>query len=122
MKEYVPKDGTMGISQLAVHNVLRTYSRQERLGRVHRAREGTMPPGRSLDHVTLSSSARKAQWLTHFATELVSHQNPHLSAGETATRAGTLAEELLSHHRDEVADDGFTPEAFESALRSLYAG
>lgn len=112
----------MGISEFAVHNVLRTYNRQERLGRIQRPREGPGATKGASDQVTLSAAARKAQSLRLLAVEVASREQPDLDAGEVGERAKGLTAEFLSRHRDDVADDGLTPEAFESTLQRLYGG
>jgi len=112
----------MGISEFAVHNVLRTYSRQERLGRAQRPREGAASPARSSDQVTLSAAARKVQWISQFAAEVVDARYPTLPPEERQAQVRSVGDEILARHRDELSDDGLHPEAFEGRLRRLYIG
>ena len=110
----------MGISEFAVHNVLRTYSRQEGIGRAQKSRPAPGVAARSTDQVSLSATARKAQWLGQLATEVVDAESRNLPAEERATLIRDTKEELLSRHKDEATNDGLTPEAFETRLRQQY--
>lgn len=110
----------MSISEFALHNVLRTYTRQERLGQAHRAlhRGGAPPP--SGDQLHLSPAGRKIQWAGQFAAEIVDRRHPDLTAGERADRIRHTADALVVRHRDEIGDDALGAEAFADLLRPLY--
>lgn len=110
----------MGISEFAVHNVLRTYSRQEGIGRAQKSKPSAGAVTRSADQVSLSSTARKAQWLGQLATEVVDTESRNLPAEERAARIRDTKEELLSRHKDDASNDGVSPEVFESRLRQQY--
>ncbi len=113
----------MGISEFTVHNVLRTYARQEKLARVQKikTRPASKPAG-AADQVSLSQAGRKIQWLGQFAGELVARQHPDLNGDAAADRVRRTREDLLSRHRDEVMDETLPPEAFEARLRAMYLG
>lgn len=112
----------MGISEFTVHNVLRTYSRQEQLGRVQRARPRSSPAAQASDQVRLSASGQKVQWLGQFAAEIVDRQHPGTMGDERLDRVRVTKDELLGRHGDEIGDDRVTPKAFETHLRSIYPG
>lgn len=112
----------MGISEFALHNVLRTYSRQEKLGRVQRAKVGRGTSARTGDQVSLSTTGQKVQWVGHLAGEVVDRQYQDLTTEERSERVRSKKEELLERHRDEIGSDAMTPGAFEARLVSLYLG
>lgn len=109
----------MGISEFAVHNVLRTYSRQEGIGRAQRAKSSAtvLQP---TDQVTLSATGRKAQWLGQLAVELVDGRGENLAAEERSAQLRATKDNLFSRHKDDVANEGVSPEDFETSLRALY--
>ncbi|MDF1555047.1 MAG: hypothetical protein P1P84_18400 [Deferrisomatales bacterium] len=112
----------MGISEFALHNVLRTYARQDRLGKVQKVRTAAaQTPPTPTDQVSLSSAGRKVQWVGQLAAEVVDRHHPVLDDDARSARVRTTQQELLERHRDEVGDDHVTPEAFEARLRPLYA-
>ena len=110
----------MSISEFAVHNVLRTYSRQERLGGVHKAKAKSTGSPRSADQVNLSSTGRKIQWIGTLAAEVVARQHPELDPEDRPALVRTTKEQLLGQHEDEIGADGVSPEALETRLRPLY--
>ena len=111
----------MGISQFTVHNVLRTYARQDRLGKVQRpkvsARAGAVP---TADRVNLSPTAQKVQWVGNLAAALVDRNEPGIDPDARQARIRSTRDELLSRHRDDIADDGVPPQELEARLRALY--
>ena len=113
----------MGISEFTVHNVLRTYARQDRLARVQKIknRPASKPTG-AVDQVSLSQAGRKIQWLGQFAGELVARQHPELDGDAAADKVRRTRDDLLSRHRDEVLDESLPPETFEARLRAIYLG
>jgi hypothetical protein len=112
--------GTMGLSEFAVHNVLRTYSRQERLGGIRKAKHRTFGSADSVDQVELSRTGRKIWWVGSLAAELADRQYPDLAPEEKAAFVRETREGLLARHREEIARETVSPEAFETRLRSLY--
>ncbi|GAB4257858.1 MAG: hypothetical protein Kow0092_05090 [Deferrisomatales bacterium] len=112
----------MGLSEFNVHNVLRTYSRQERLARVQRTRPKAAGPTATADRVSLSPAGRKVQWLGQFAGELVDREHPELAPEERATAVRRTQDDLLHRHREELASDSISPEGFEARLRHRYLG
>lgn len=109
----------MGISEFTVHNVLRTYSRQERLGQIHKAKANTSVRG-SGDRVSLTSTGQKLQWIGHLAAEVVEQRHAGLGPEEWSVKVRSTKEELLRRHHDEISEDSVTPGAFEEHLRALY--
>lgn len=112
----------MGISEFAVHNVLRTYNRQERVGRIPRSKPEGSQANRSPDQVTLSPAARKTQWIGQFAAQVVDGRNPNLPPEERSERIRSTKDELINRHGDDLKDEGLTPENLEARLRLLYLG
>jgi hypothetical protein len=110
----------MSISEFAVHNVLRTYSRQERLGGVHKAQAKSTGSPQSADRVNLSSAGRKIQWIGTLAAEMVDQQHPELGPEDRPALVRSTKEQLLAQHRDEIGADAVSPEALEGRLRPLY--
>jgi hypothetical protein len=114
--------GIMGLSEFAVHNVLRTYSRQERLGSVQKSKAKSAAAPRSTDQVSLSPTGRKIQWLGSLATEVVDRRYPDLTGEERATRVRSTKKELLARHRAEIGQDAVSAEELEARLRPVYLG
>jgi hypothetical protein len=112
----------MGVSEFAVHNVLRTYSRQEQLGRAQRAKVRGVTLARTSDQVSLSPTGQKVQWVGNFAAQLVDRQNQDLAPEERAWRIRDTKDDLLDRHRDELGNDAESPGAFEARLASIYLG
>ncbi len=112
----------MGISEFTVHNVLRTYSRQDQLGRVQRARPRRPAGPAPADQVTLSSSGRKVQWLGQLAAEVVERRSPELSGEARAEQVVGTKRELLERHAAEIGDEALTPEVLAARLTPLYLG
>jgi len=112
----------MTISEFTLHNVLRTYSRQDRLGKAQKAQARTGQATRSSDQVSLSPAGRKIQWLGQFAAEVVDRRQPDLSADERSDRIRSTADALVARHREAISDDSLGSEALEAQLRALYLG
>ena len=113
----------MGLSEFAVHNVLRTYSRQERLGGVQKAKArstGSAGSAGSADQVKLSPTGRKIQWIGSLAVQLADRRYPDVTPEEKAVLVRDTKEGLLARHREEIAQDSISPDALETRLRSLY--
>ena len=112
----------MGISEFTLHNVLRTYARQDRLGKIQKIRTAatTAPTPIPTDPVSLSTTGRKVQWVGQLAAEVVDRRHPTLDRDTRSTRVRNTQQELLERHKDEVEDDLVSPEAFETRLRPLY--
>lgn len=110
----------MGISEFTVHNVLRTYSRQDRLGKVQKARAKPQAPPPSSDRVSLSATGQKVQWLGQLAAEVVDRQEPGLAPDQRAVRARQKQDELVERHGPEVRDDKVSAQALEARLRPVY--
>jgi hypothetical protein len=112
----------MGISEFAVHNVLRTYNRQERVGRIPRSKPEASQVSRSPDQLTVSAAARKTQWIGQFATQVVDARHPDLPPEERTDRIRSTKDELVARHGGDLRDEALTPEALEARLRPLYLG
>jgi len=113
----------MTISEFTLHNVLRTYSRQDRLGKVQKAqvRAGGQT-ARTADQVSLSPAGRKIQWVGQFAAEVVDRRNPDLAPDERSDHVRSTADALVARHREAIADDSLGTEDLEARLRPLYLG
>ncbi len=113
----------MSISEFALHNVLRTYSRQERIGQVSRARlPATAGPPRTSDQVSLSPVGQKVAVLGQLAAEVVDRRHPELAGEDRSDRVRATMDELLARHRGEVGNAALSPQALEATLRPLYLG
>ncbi len=112
----------MGISEFNVHNVLRTYARQDRLGKVRRAQPRPAQTAQPADRVSLSPTGRKVQWVGQLAAAVVDRADPEAKGETRAERVRSTKEELLRRHRDEIGDSRVSPEAFEANLTGLYLG
>lgn len=110
----------MSISEFALHNVLRTYTRQERLGQAQRALHRGTPPSASGDQLLLSAAGRKIQVAGQIAVELVDRRHPGLVPEDRAERIRETADALVARHREHIGDDALRPEAFAALLRPLY--
>ena len=110
----------MSLSEFAVHNVLRTYSRQERLGGMQKAKPRTSDSAGSADQVKISPTGRKIQWIGSLAAELAERRYPELVPEEKTALVREIKEGLLARHREEIAQDSVSPDAFEACLRVLY--
>lgn len=113
----------MSISEFTLHNVLRTYSRQERIGHMARARPPTAagPTGAS-DQVTLSPLGQKVSALGQLAAEVVDRRHPGLPAEERADQVRTTLDELMNRHQDEVGSRAVSVQTLEAILRPRYLG
>ncbi|MBI5016506.1 MAG: hypothetical protein HZB55_13585 [Deltaproteobacteria bacterium] len=112
----------MGISEFAVHNVLRTYNRQERVGRIPRRTSEASQASRSPDQLTLSATARKAQWIGQFAAQVVDGRQPNLPPEQRSEQVRSTTDELIARHGEELRDESVTPEDLDALLRPLYLG
>lgn len=107
----------MSITELAIHNVLRTYSRQDRLGRIQRPRSGAASPSDKLD---LSDKAQKFAAVGRTADEIVSRRFPAIEGEARETRLREQVANLVKNHAGEIEDKAVAPDALEEKLRSIY--
>lgn len=110
----------MGISEFTVHNVLRTYSRQERLGQVNRSRAKSAAAPASTDRVSLTSTGQKVQSVGLLAAEVVDRRHPELPPEDRKIQARRTQDELLKRHEGDILDDTVSPKDLEARLRPLY--
>ncbi len=111
----------MGISQFTVHNVLRTYARQDRLGKVQRPKAKAAPSAApSGDRVNLSPTAQKVQWVGSLASQMVERDHPDLDPDARQAKVRDTRDRLVARHRNEIADDRVTVQDLEARLRALY--
>jgi len=110
----------MTISEFILHNVLRTYLRQDRLGKVQKARARPGRTGRTVDQVSLSPAGQKIQWVGQFAAEIVDRRNPGLAPDTRSDCVRHTADALVARHREVIADDSLATEDLETRLRPLY--
>lgn len=108
----------MSITELAIHNVLRTYNRQDRLSKLTKSREATA--SRSADKLELSPVAQKLAAMGRVAEDMVTQESPALAGAGRDGAVREKTEALLGRHRQDVEDRAQTPETFETALRSAY--
>jgi len=110
----------MVISEFAVHNALRTYSRQEKLGKVQKARSLREDPAEIKDRLALSATGQKVQFINKLASELAEKNDGDPDSEETPSRASKLVDDLMFRHKAEIVNEGITPEDFEALIRPLY--
>ena len=108
----------MSITELAIHNVLRTYSRQDRLGRLQKAT--LTAPAIGGDKLDLSSKAQKMALIGKTAEDIVTERFPGLADDQKQEMVRTATGELLASHQTAVEDKSVTPDSFEEQLRSIY--
>jgi hypothetical protein len=111
----------MSITEFTVHNVLRTYSRQDRLGRVQKQTRGSTVDTPT-DQVTLSSKGQKLQGIQQLASEVVGRNHPDLEGRDREEAVRRQTDTLLTNHQKEVEDERITPEALTQTLRGRYLG
>lgn len=113
----------MGISEFALHNVLRTYTQQDRLGKAQKITAlASKPPPVSADQVSLTTAGQKVQWLGQLAAEVVDRRQPGLVGDERANEVRETKQQLVALHKDALGDDRVSPDALEALLRPLYTG
>ena len=108
----------MSITELAVHNVLRTYSRQDRIGRIQSQRKASAE-GAS-DKVDLSPAAQKISVLGKVASDIVTAKFPEASEKQRAALVRPQSDLLLRSHAGEVEDPKVSSEKLEQRLRATY--
>lgn len=107
----------MSITELAIHNVLRTYSRQDRLGRIQRPRSASAQPSDKLD---LSDKAQKLAVVGRTADEIVTRSFPALDGAQREQFVRGQVADLMKKHAGEVEDKNVAPDALEERLRAAY--
>ena len=112
----------MGISEFALHNVLRTYTRQDRLGKLQKVKAAAAPAPEPTDKVSLSAAGRKVQWVGQLAAELVDRRHPALDADARSVQVRNTKQEFLERHQKELGDANMPLEALKARLRPLYVG
>lgn len=108
----------MSITELAIHNVLRTYSRQDRLGRLQRPRPASTSA--SADKLDLSPKAQKLAVLGRTAEEMVARGNPSAQGNERDDLVRGQVAELMKKHGGELESPAVTPESLEESLKAVY--
>lgn len=108
----------MSITELAIHNVLRTYSRQDRLGKLQRP--GTASAARTSDKLDLSSKSQKLAALGRVADEFVSQRFPEISGDRRADLVRRQTDNLIMSHLGEIENQALNPSEFEDGLKAAY--
>lgn len=108
----------MSITELAIHNVLRTYNRQDRLSKLTRSRDPAA--SRSADKLDLSPAAQKLAAMGRVAEDMVTKEFPALTGADRDGAVRERTESMIGRHRTDVENRAQTPEAFETALRDAY--
>jgi hypothetical protein len=109
----------MSITEFAVHNVLRTYSRQDRLGRLQRQRGTTQKA--TGDQVKLSPTAQKINLVGQFANALVDRRHPEADAEGRQSLVRSETERLMKENRGAVENGQVSAEQLAEQLNQLYA-
>lgn len=110
----------MSITELAIHNVLRTYSRQDRLGRLQRPRAASVAV--SADKLDLSPKAQKLAVVGRTAEELVARGNPGAEGADREELVRGQVAELMKKHLGEIENQAVTPDSLEENLKAAYLG
>jgi len=110
----------MSITEFAVHNVLRTYSRQDRLGKLQKQRGATQTT--TGDQVNLSPVAQKINLLSQTASVIVDRAQPDAESEQRQSLVRGETERLMDQHRAEIDNRLVSPEQFAERLNRLYIG
>lgn len=105
----------MGITDLAIHNVLRTYSKQDRLGKLQRPRQAAPVTGDKLD---LSAKAQKFAVIAKASEEIVTNRFPTLSGEARQEMIRRNTQNLLEEFSGELEDKGVTPENLQERVQA----
>lgn len=108
----------MSITELAIHNVLRTYSRQDRLGRLQRPRPASATV--TADKLDLSPKAQKLAALGRTAEEMVTAGNQNVEGADRENLVRRQVAELVKKHGAELENQTVAPDAFAESLKSAY--
>ena len=108
----------MSITELAIHNVLRTYSRQDRLSKIQRPR--ATGGSAAADKLTLSPEAQKMASAGRVADETVSARFPALTGTGRDEMVQKQTQDILRTNGADVENKSVTPDAFEAKLRQTY--
>jgi hypothetical protein len=111
--------GIMALSELSLHNTIRTDDRQQQTGwalRVSGASTSSQPPQ---DRLALSNEARNLQQIRRVAAELVSRLHRHLSPLEQLSLATALEQEVRIRYADQLEGELLPADVLKGWLRSL---
>lgn len=110
----------MSITELAIHNVLRTYSRQDRLGRLQRPRAASSAS--ATDKLDLSPKAQKLAVLGRTAEEIVTRGSPKAQGTEREELVRRQLSDLVSKHGGDLDNQSVTPDKLEESMKAAYLG
>lgn len=108
----------MSITEFAVHNVLRTYSRQDRLGRLQKQRGAAQAS--TGDQVNLSPVAQKINLVSQVANLIVERSHPEAEGEQRQALTRGQTERLMDQHRGEIDNRLVSADQFAEKLNRLY--
>jgi hypothetical protein len=118
---FCPRTATMAITEILRHHAIRTYVRQEGVGRALRSTGSSKPPPPLQDQIVLSSTARNHQRVRQVAAQVVASRYPDLSPQEQWSRAAALEQEALLRYGGQLGGDPLSEDLLAAWLHSLHA-
>jgi hypothetical protein len=109
----------MALSELSLHNAIRTYARQQQTGwalRVRRTVQPTQPPQ---ERIALSDEARNLQQIRHVAAELVGRLHRNLSPLDQLSLTTALEQEVRMRYANQLKGAPVPADVIEGWMRSL---
>ena len=114
-----PRMGRMALTEFAVHNVLRTYARQQRIGTALRLTRTSGFVQSPQDRVAPSHEAQNLQQIRRMAAELVGRLHGDLPPLEQRSLTIALEQVVGARHGGRLAGELLPTHVLERWLRSL---
>ena len=111
----------MALSELSLHNAIRTYARQQQTGWALRVRRAFQPTQPLQEQIALSNEALNLQQIWQVAAELVERLHRGLSPRERLSLATVLEQEARVRYVGRLQGEVVPADRFERWIRSLHA-